>query len=66
MSFFNECETCGHIEEDHAMDAPEGERECLYRDEDTEIAIVPVPKPATVRCEKKCRQFVEDPEALPW
>lgn len=23
---------CGHIEEDHAMDAPEGEQECLAED----------------------------------
>jgi len=28
MELFTYC-TCGHPEEDHAMDAPEGEQECL-------------------------------------
>jgi len=31
MGLFNNC-TCGHIEEEHAMDAPEGEQECLAED----------------------------------
>lgn len=29
MSLFQHCRNCGHIEEDHVMDAPEGERECM-------------------------------------
>jgi len=28
IKLFDECPNCGHIEEDHAMDAPEGEQEC--------------------------------------
>lgn len=28
MGLFEYC-ICGHTQEDHAMDAPEGERECL-------------------------------------
>lgn len=28
MGLFRYCK-CGHIEEEHAMDAPEGEQECL-------------------------------------
>lgn len=28
MGMFNIC-TCGHVEEDHATDAPEGEQECM-------------------------------------
>lgn len=28
MGLFFTCK-CGHIEEEHAMDAPEGEQECL-------------------------------------
>ena len=28
MGLFRICK-CGHIEEEHAMDAPEGEQECL-------------------------------------
>lgn len=33
MGMFKHCK-CGHIEEDHAMDAPEGERECMAEVED--------------------------------
>ncbi len=29
MSLFIHCKNCGHIKEDHAIDAPEGEQECL-------------------------------------
>lgn len=29
MILFRHCRNCGHIEEDHAMDAPEGEQECM-------------------------------------
>ena len=29
MSLFRECQNCGHVEEEHAMDAPVGEQECL-------------------------------------
>ena len=29
MPLFRQCRTCGHIEEDHATDAPEGEQVCL-------------------------------------
>ena len=29
MPLFRQCKNCGHIEEEHAMDAPEGEQECL-------------------------------------
>ena len=29
MQLFKYCENCEHIEEDHAMDAPKGEQECL-------------------------------------
>jgi len=32
MPLFRHCKTCGHIEEEHAMDAPEGERVCLEED----------------------------------
>lgn len=28
MGLFRYCK-CGHIEEEHAMDAPEGEQECM-------------------------------------
>ena len=28
MGLFRYCK-CGHIEEEHAMDAPEGEEECM-------------------------------------
>ena len=35
MGLFNHCKTCSHIEEDHAMDAPEGEQECMAECEDT-------------------------------
>jgi hypothetical protein len=35
MVLFNHC-SCGHIEEDHAMDAPEGEQECMAEDCDCE------------------------------
>ena len=31
MGLFRYCK-CGHIEEEHAMDAPEGEQECLEDD----------------------------------
>ncbi len=33
---FKHCVDCDHIEEDHAIDAPEGEQECMWRDEDTD------------------------------
>lgn len=29
MGLFVHCRNCGHIEEDHATDAPEGEQECM-------------------------------------
>ena len=35
MGLFRTCK-CGHIEEEHAMDAPEGEQECLAEDCDCE------------------------------
>ena len=37
MGLFEHCANCGHIEEDHAMDAPEGEQECMayFEDEET-------------------------------
>ncbi len=31
VRLFRTCK-CGHIEEEHAMDAPEGEQECLEED----------------------------------
>lgn len=31
MKLFITCK-CGHIEEEHAMDAPEGEHECVAED----------------------------------
>lgn len=31
MGLFTFCK-CGHIEEEHAMDAPEDERECMEED----------------------------------
>lgn len=34
MAMFRYCK-CGHIEEDHAMDAPEGKRCCLASNEET-------------------------------
>ena len=34
MGLFRIC-VCGHAEEEHAMDAPEGEHECLAEDEST-------------------------------
>lgn len=45
MELFRTCK-CGHIEEEHAMDAPEGEQECLAEGCDTE------------GCD--CQQFEED------
>jgi len=36
MQLFTHCQVCDHIEEDHAMDAPEGEQECLAEDCDCE------------------------------
>lgn len=32
MPLFRNCKNCGHIEEGHAMDAPEGEQVCLEED----------------------------------
>ncbi len=29
MTLFVNCRKCGHVEEDHAMDAPKGEQECM-------------------------------------
>lgn len=28
MDLYDECQTCQHIEEAHAIDAPDGEQEC--------------------------------------
>ncbi len=36
MGLFVHCAECGHIEEDHATDAPEGEQECFEEDCDCE------------------------------
>ena len=49
MALFKQCRTCGHIEENHAFDAPEGERECLeegcscknFEPDDQERELVP-------------------------
>lgn len=35
MRLFKYC-TCGHLEEEHAMDAPEGQQECMHQDEETD------------------------------
>ncbi|GAH16814.1 unnamed protein product [marine sediment metagenome] len=32
MSLFRHCRVCGHIEEDHAIDAPDEEQECMAED----------------------------------
>jgi len=29
MPLFRQCKNCGHVEEEHATDAPEGEQVCL-------------------------------------
>jgi len=41
MGLFRYCRSCGHIEEDHAMDAPEGEQECMFESEDGEACDCP-------------------------
>ena len=32
MPLFRQCKNCGHTEEEHLMEAPEGARECLLPD----------------------------------
>lgn len=52
MGLFRTCK-CGHIEEEHAMDAPEGERECMAETDEVTSA----------HC--NCKNFEEDLTAEP-